>query len=1265
MFFDGSIGPKRVVSLSGSTGFGRARTFQRQQPGFLSVKHEQDRAATKIVRFLKRVVERRRYLQELNLILPKLLAEAEKISYETLDDLEKRRSQIYRVLKCGRTEVESNDNVNESHMPGSYFMPNRLRYGKYPNTVTIHPLCRLMRVVGALAIYDWKTDYSHYVRQTLILFNTWYYSSQGEDVLTKEVLSNSFLKKQLVHLCLKFLRVLLGKTSDNWEPSYSGHNVHQDSGMNVGSSNVIQTTASLSAVHLGTSVASDGNTSATSLQPPWLRANTVNGSNGKLLSSVVDSRQRDNLKLSGKRLCLDVALLTEDETEKIFFVAAMFRILPLETIHEVNDQLKISTHWFPNMMRRAMALREDDSLTVYALFEISQVVRQLCKTKQEAFKLVVDVWSMPMQVPGDNLELLRGVVNATIYTDFVRGFCCVGCKPRDTELTNVVEYDQIVSTEHKDAIFNKLKKSVRSSLPMTISLNNSLWQMVESNIQSQVDAILAAPEFVNITSNVVLVGGSGALDEYLPSKETGFSYLRYGASKSREIAYPVVLSGCFAYERIFDNMMSLLRTMITLQVGEMDKEWVTSIVSMLLLCSQFYSVEKRNNIYMENEMNLHALFHILRVYREDEYIVLVTTMLLVPIIEWQYFTSDLEATLMANASAATKSKTDLDENMAKPKLSENIGIELVANKVPVVLLNLFRRHYKNCCGNTYPQFAARMSETLSNDSTMCYLWNAFSMILDYCLVAMDDAALVGDEDTEGMFNREDAVFIANCLNYTFLYHVQPSNDTEKWKTTAVNDNFPWNAICSCGIEIKTNEKFHISNGHHGFNSVYWGEIARRFGRRFFRQDNGSPRSDIIIEVERAVLRHMKANQLDAPIMKSIEYIPQAVSFDTRLKLFMAYVANDKAQHRSDMPDDFDMPPYIIRRSHIVEDALFTLGNLGGTQLKQQFRVIFMDETGVREEGIDGGGLFKEFLTQICSIIFNPAYGIFEESPYDRSFAPSPNSAMVNDQHLTIFTFVGKVVGKAMYEHILVEHVLSKLLLNFMLRQRNTIDDLKQYDPEMYRNLVSLRQMSAEDIESLGLNFTTAISSFGDAVQAEIVKGGSNMKVTKDNCDHFIYQFADFKCNRLIEPQSVAFLRGFSQLIQLDWLQLFSPSELVYLISGSDAMVDIKDMFLNSTYSGGYDNNSNVIVWFWEVMNEFDEEQRRKFLWFVTCCKRAPLLGFKQLHPPFCITRDPNAHNLPTVSTCTNLLKLPEYGSKSELRAKLIDAMTMSKGFGLG
>lgn len=87
-------------------------------------------------------------------------------------------------------------------------------------------------------------------------------------------------------------------------------------------------------------------------------------------------------------------------------------------------------------------------------------------------------------------------------------------------------------------------------------------------------------------------------------------------------------------------------------------------------------------------------------------------------------------------------------------------------------------------------------------------------------------------------------------------------------------------------------------------------------------------------------------------------------------------------------------------------------------------------------------------------------------------------------------------------------------------------------------------------------------------------------------------------------------QGLSDVIELDWLRMFSYRELQTLISGADHEINIDDLQQNTKYGNGFTETHETITTFWTVVKAFSEEQKRKLLKFVTSCSRPPLLGFK-------------------------------------------------------
>jgi len=85
--------------------------------------------------------------------------------------------------------------------------------------------------------------------------------------------------------------------------------------------------------------------------------------------------------------------------------------------------------------------------------------------------------------------------------------------------------------------------------------------------------------------------------------------------------------------------------------------------------------------------------------------------------------------------------------------------------------------------------------------------------------------------------------------------------------------------------------------------------------------------------------------------------------------------------------------------------------------------------------------------------------------------------------------------------------------------------------------------------------------------------------------------------------------------------------------------------------------------FWTVLHAMSLAEKKRFLFFVTGCDRAPMGGLGKLR--MVIQRGgPHAERLPTAHTCFNTLLLPEYASEQALRQRLLMAISNAEGFGL-
>ncbi|XP_063395378.1 ubiquitin-protein ligase E3C [Cydia fagiglandana] len=395
-------------------------------------------------------------------------------------------------------------------------------------------------------------------------------------------------------------------------------------------------------------------------------------------------------------------------------------------------------------------------------------------------------------------------------------------------------------------------------------------------------------------------------------------------------------------------------------------------------------------------------------------------------------------------------------------------------------------------------------------------------------------------------------------------------------------------------------------------------------------------------------------------------IPFVVPFSTRVLIFQGLLVREKHDHWYEM-SNFNEGPSInisVRRTHLYEDAFDKLSPDNEPDMKLKLRVQLINQAGAEEAGVDGGGLFREFLSELLKSAFDPNRGLFRLTK-DNMLYPNPGVHLLYDDFPMHYYFVGRMLGKALYENLLVELPLAEFFLGKLCSSREPdVHALASLDPALYRGLLMLKSHRRQDVPDLGLDFTIVSDELGEQRIEELKPGGSNIPVTSENRIEYIHLVADYKLNRQIRSQCNAFKRGLTSVVNAEWLRMFSCRELQLLISGAEVPIDLDDLRAHTQYAGGFSATHPTVQWFWKVVENFADAQRRQLLKFVTSCSRPPLLGFKDLQPPFCIQSAGASDRLPSSSTCMNLLKLPEFHSEQQLHEKLLYAIQAGAGFEL-
>lgn len=389
-------------------------------------------------------------------------------------------------------------------------------------------------------------------------------------------------------------------------------------------------------------------------------------------------------------------------------------------------------------------------------------------------------------------------------------------------------------------------------------------------------------------------------------------------------------------------------------------------------------------------------------------------------------------------------------------------------------------------------------------------------------------------------------------------------------------------------------------------------------------------------------------------------------FSTRVLIFQGLLTREKHDHWYELTN-FNEGPTInisVRRTHLYEDAFDKLRPENEPDLKLKLRVQLINQAGADEAGVDGGGLFREFLSELLKSAFDPNRGLFRLT-IDNMLYPNPGVHLLYDDFPMHYYFVGRMLGKALYENLLVELPLAEFFVGKLCGGGEAdVHALASLDPALHRGLLQLRAHPRRAVPDLGLDFTLLNDELGEQTIEELKPGGANIPVTAENRIEYIHLVADYKLNKQIRSQCNAFKSGLTSVVSTEWLRMFSCRELQLLISGAEVPIDIDDLKRHTQYAGGFSMAHPTVQCFWKVVSNFTDDQRRQLLKFVTSCSRPPLLGFKDLQPPFCIQSAGASDRLPSSSTCMNLLKLPEFHTEEQLADKLLYAIQAGAGFEL-
>eukprot|EP01126_Amoeba_proteus_P035484 TRINITY_DN3582_c0_g1_i12.p1 TRINITY_DN3582_c0_g1~~TRINITY_DN3582_c0_g1_i12.p1 ORF type:complete len:544 (+),score=109.97 TRINITY_DN3582_c0_g1_i12:586-2217(+) len=354
----------------------------------------------------------------------------------------------------------------------------------------------------------------------------------------------------------------------------------------------------------------------------------------------------------------------------------------------------------------------------------------------------------------------------------------------------------------------------------------------------------------------------------------------------------------------------------------------------------------------------------------------------------------------------------------------------------------------------------------------------------------------------------------------------------------------------------------------------------------------------------------------------------------------------------------DLPVLVIkvRRDHLIEDSVDSLLVAKMNDISDLTKPLKVKFEG--EDGIDEGGVKKEWFQLLVSEIFSPKYGMFIPNHETRMHFFNPHST-----DLPEFELLGQVLGLAIYNGVILDLHFPDLVYKKLCNVPVGLEDLKEIHPEVYRSLKAIEAYNEPDFEeAFMITFQISYDYYGSPQTYDLLPGGDEIPVSLECKDLFKDLYVKYLLEDSVKQQFDSFEKGFRDVCKGQAMSLFEPEELHLLICGSPEL-DFTELEKTTVYDNGYDKEHPTIRAFWEVVHELSMEEKKQLLSFTTGSDRSPIGGLGKLSLVISKHGD-DSDRLPTSHTCFNHFFLPAYKSKEKLKDLLTKAIANSTGFGL-
>lgn len=142
-----------------------------------------------------------------------------------------------------------------------------------------------------------------------------------------------------------------------------------------------------------------------------------------------------------------------------------------------------------------------------------------------------------------------------------------------------------------------------------------------------------------------------------------------------------------------------------------------------------------------------------------------------------------------------------------------------------------------------------------------------------------------------------------------------------------------------------------------------------------------------------------------------------------------------------------------------------------------------------------------------------------------------------------FELIGTLLALAIYNSVLLDLKFPRIVYKKLLGEPAQLEDLQEFEPELFNTLRNIKHME-HGFEDLGMTMSISYDNFGAEEIFELVPGGQDIPLDRENRDDFVNKYLQWYFNSSIEKQYNPFHTGFYKVVSKESIRVISSTQHV-------------------------------------------------------------------------------------------------------------------------